>query len=67
MAAVTVRSIRDLTVVVVVLADTQPLYYVVRPQSALMSLASSIHFRISRLTRRSHVGEVGEWPEHIFP
>ena len=51
MAAVTVRSIRDLTVVVVVLADTQPLYYVVRPQSALMSL--SIHFRISRLTRRS--------------
>ena len=53
MAAVTVRSIRDLTVVVVVLAETQPLYYVVRPQSALMSLALSIHFRISRLTRRS--------------
>ena len=34
MAAVTVPSIRDLTVVVVVLAETQPLYYVVRPQSA---------------------------------
>ena len=52
MAAVTVRSIRDLTVVVVVLAETQPLYYVFRPQSALRSLALSIHFRISRLTRR---------------
>ena len=36
MAAVIVRSIRDLTVVVVVLAETQPLYYVVRPQSALV-------------------------------
>ena len=48
-AAVTVRFIRDLTVVVVVLAETQPPSYVVRPRSALRSLALIIHFRISRL------------------
>ena len=43
MAGVAVRSIRDLTVVVVVLAETQPLYYVVRP-----AIASGLNPRSGR-------------------
>ena len=60
MAAVTVRSIRDLTVVVVVvLAETQPASYC-SPASIRAPLVG-VDYSLPDVSLNF------EWPEHIFP
>ena len=63
-AAVTVRSIRDLTVVVVVFAETQPCTFLCSPAS-IRAPVVGVDYPLPDFSLNFLV--IGEWPEHIFP